>query len=255
MIYALYISSVRSQTVLVLPYFLNNKYIKCCTAYGTGGCSTQDHQGCGKLPSFLSQWVIKISIVRLYYFKASPLPLLYHPRHSFSLYSPIIDPLFPSFARRLCLRSSNKKNTTYLVIKTLYGFLSFSAQLRLLSREGRRRGEGLLPTHLTNGNSSSSFCLVWMCIAAPPSSPSAQISARQQEPLEGWLRNKNMFVEAQVVRVTFCRSCMFSIVVSGCVFSLFLHADCMLAAGPLQIKPGLLRGWGLGGWWADIAFL
>lgn len=35
----------------------------------------------------------------------------------------------------------------------------------------------------------------------------------------------------------------------------FLHADCMLAAGPLQIKPGLLRGWGLGGWWADIAFL
>lgn len=109
MIYALYISSVRSQTVLVLPYFLNNKYIKCCTAYGTGGCSTQDHQGCGKLPSFLSQWVIKISIVRLYYFKASPLPLLYHPRHSFSLYSPIIDPLFPSFARRLCLRSSNKK--------------------------------------------------------------------------------------------------------------------------------------------------
>lgn len=26
-----------------------------------------------------------------------------------------------------------------------------------------------------------------------------------------------------------------------------MHADCMLAAGPLQIKPGLPSGWGLGG--------
>lgn len=64
-----------------------------------------------------------------------------------------------------------------------------------------------------------------------------------------------MFAEAQVLQVTFCRSCMFTIVASGCVFSFFLYADCMLAAGPLQIKPGLPRGWGLGGWWADIAFL
>lgn len=103
---------------------------------------------------------------------------------------------------------------------------------------------GFLPASLT-GTPLPPFALCAR-VAAPPSSPTAQICARQQEPPEGWLRNKNTFVEAQVLWVTFCWSCMYSIVAPVCVFSLFvLHTDCMLAPGPLQIKPGLLRG----GWW------
>lgn len=150
MIYTLYIFSVLSQTVLVLPYFLNNKYFKYCTAYGTGGRSTQDHQGCGKLPSFLSQWVIKISIVRLYYFKAFPLPLLYHPLHSFSLFSPIIDPLFPCFARRLCLRSSNKKkNQRTSLLKHSMDFSPFRHScVDSLGRGADVERVGFLPTSL-----------------------------------------------------------------------------------------------------------